>query len=819
MSAVSLHSNTMKLLPRPIYRPNLDKILFVEAKRFVSQHQPHLSSTIYDLVNLVLQPFFVLFVFPLAEKWVTTVTKTAMTELQSPMTIEVTSDKKISKDDEDRIINLIETSREINTVFILEKMMKNVEDNKESFKVRSGFNLNWFLPQWWMGVKEAWHGIFIKSFVTSMDATFERKSMISGGVINLTEAVIPDEMLKVLQKGKKYVPAVRESATAAIRRFYSELLDQAVLYARKIEGRKVNISKADSNSPLGFIGKLKNDSSSAQAKIFYMRLLEGAVAAAKKIEENVASNNEYGIDINDYKIDGCVWNIADKDRGIVLISAEVMRFKEMNMMESLEAVKVDLSTVEILEQIIKEENILRSICDIEQKRFLSEFPPMRREHMTFSFMKLQAKVHKLSEEQIRSKDVSALKFRPVNDSKMFPTKPASLALLKLLRLLIESVVKMFPRLHNILPASGWDISRHLHSSTSFQDTGFSLFYSCDLGDAYSNCDLTNLESAVTLLYGVVGDPGGWRENLVIKLARFVFGNNYVEAGGCYWKCGCKLPMGSPASGEALDVICLAGEVVNLVGIDDCCREKCPLYLRDIRSTISVDSYNRYKDDTKIVDHSSDPYVILSNLKKVATNIFPPHIPISFEVSVFYGGFLDCVFFRNFSSNSFVTTSRVNFTAPNPWPEASSSTPYNFVSCAFITNVIRAYRLCNNNTLFDQYVGFLQKEMYDKNYTHKRVMSTTRKAMEHVEKLSPYTLRSEASNTSDENVIFCKPLLYSPLSGTDSVLRSLLKSAYSTSGQKHLVNIPAARSGTKLQNIVFTKKNHRNLMEQLRKSDN
>ena len=116
---------------------------------------------------------------------------------------------------------------------------------------------------------------------------------------------------------------------------------------------------------------------------------------------------------------------------------------------------------------------------------------------------------------------------------MFPTKPASLALLKLLRLLIESVLKMFPRLNSILPASGWDISRHLHCSTSFHDTGFSLFYSCDLGDAYSNCDITNLESTVTLLYCVVGEPWGWRETFVIRLARFVFGNNYVEAGGCY----------------------------------------------------------------------------------------------------------------------------------------------------------------------------------------------------------------------------------------------------------------------------------------------
>ena len=108
---------------------------------------------------------------------------------------------------------------------------------------------------------------------------------------------------------------------------------------------------------------------------------------------------------------------------------------------------------------------------------------------------------------------------------------------------------------------------------------------------------------------------------------------------------------------------------------------------------------------------------------------------------------------------------------------------------------------------------------NKNYTQQRVMSITKKAMEHVEMLSPYTLRSEASNTFNESIIFCKPSLYSPLSGTDSVLHSLLKSAYSASGQKHLVNIPAARSGTKLQNIVFTKKNHRKLMEQLSKSNN
>ena len=383
----------------------------------------------------------------------------------------------------------------------------------------------------------------------------------------------------------------------------------------------------------------------------------------------------------------------------------------------------------------------------------------------------------------------------------------------LLRQLNRDVVEMFSRLSSLYPSSGWDVAEELQRSTAFTQKDFSIFYSCDLGDAYSNCCLSDLIAAVTFLYGLSDkSDNSWKLDLVIRLASFVFNNVFVEAGGSIWRCGSRLPMGCVASGEALDCICLAGEVVSLCGETGDVGTRVPSYLRNI-GQITVDSYCRFRDDTKIVDSSDSLEEIILNLRNVACGIFPPQVPVSFEVSAFLGSFLDCVFFKNVSSNSYSTCVRMNLTSSSKWPDASSCTTPSYLTSSFLTNVIRAYRITNEEKLFEKYISFLQMEMRSAKHSEDVIAKVTRKARVHIQKnISSETLRSIMVRNPDRK--FCRPTMFSPISRSDSILIKVLAEAYKASGQEDVSCLPSRRVGRKLQNIVFTKKSHKIVMKKI-----
>ena len=155
----------------------------------------------------------------------------------------------------------------------------------------------------------------------------------------------------------------------------------------------------------------------------------------------------------------------------------------------------------------------------------------------------------------------------------------------------SSITSKFSKLNNLLPFDGWTISEHLQNTVSFCSTRYSIFYSCDLSDAYSNCSLDDILQAANMLYRITGGPDmEWKLDLVSKLATFILSNSFVEAGGFIWKCGLRLPMGCCASGEALDTICLGGEVANLCGVSTMMRSFLPAYLTNIDKLLTVAVY-------------------------------------------------------------------------------------------------------------------------------------------------------------------------------------------------------------------------------------
>ena len=86
------------------------------------------------------------------------------------------------------------------------------------------------------------------------------------------------------------------------------------------------------------------------------------------------------------------------------------------------------------------------------------------------------------------------------------------------------------KMKDILPKSGWCVSKRFSTLMSFHTTPFYLSYTCDLTDAYSNCTLNDIKDATSTLFALVGDSFPLRKfKLISTLLDFVLPNNYILA--------------------------------------------------------------------------------------------------------------------------------------------------------------------------------------------------------------------------------------------------------------------------------------------------
>ena len=92
--------------------------------------------------------------------------------------------------------------------------------------------------------------------------------------------------------------------------------------------------------------------------------------------------------------------------------------------------------------------------------------------------------------------------------------------------------------------------------------------------------------------------------------------------------------------------------------------------------------------------------IIDFIHDIASRIFPPTIPITMEISIFFFSFLDVCFFPNFATGSLNTYLRLNFDAPGKVPHYSSNSPVRYLIAPCLSNVIRAFRIVSNAVFFE-----------------------------------------------------------------------------------------------------------------------
>jgi hypothetical protein len=159
----------------------------------------------------------------------------ATRELEGTLSIKVGKDGTLDEEDKKKLKETIVLSKRINDLIMLESMMEKLS----FFKNKYLFNMQMFLPMWWMRVKETWHRNLLDSFMDRVQTAFCEKLQISAEIVNFTDKEIPPLMLAVMSKGRKYIPSIQEDEKKVGARVIEDIVHHAVWYSGKMAEREL----------------------------------------------------------------------------------------------------------------------------------------------------------------------------------------------------------------------------------------------------------------------------------------------------------------------------------------------------------------------------------------------------------------------------------------------------------------------------------------------------------------------------------------------------------------------------------------------------
>ena len=309
--------------------------------------------------------------------------------------------------------------------------------------------------------------------------------------------------------------------------------------------------------------------------------------------------------------------------------------------------------------------------------------------------------------------------------------------------------------------------------------------------------------------------------MIERLATFTLNSNCIECGGKIYKCGSVLPMGSCLSGDALDIVLMAGEVRLLVNppLDESVLQIAPDYLNDITVVPDFQDYERYRDDTKILASATEHTDIVESLIAFAKAACPRRIPISFEYSTFNQSFLSCCFFSNFAGRSFSTYPRLNFKRPSKVIHPSSNSWLPQLFSGFLSTTVDFARICSESCMRKHVSLLLEGEMLSAGHGQDTVRDYARKAKILVDnaldrdrakygdgfELCP-ALPSEVHDQDDGMDLFPPGAVYDHESNVYCLARSLVE--YSTKMIPVNFNAPPPKNPKNLKDILASKSKYK-----------
>ena len=446
------------------------------------------------------------------------------------------SGRKMSEEDKKKVKDFMEMVKRSNTRMMLEELVEKIDgikrnegnedmiDKMEEIKKIITEGHQWVLQRL---------DLHVRSVIK--DAMFSKsveRSKIEVMLYNFVEDDIPDSVKKILSNGMDAVPSTRMTKKEVDDRVEEALLEylQRLGRRRRIGGYTI----LQASGVQDWIDKVKKMSIDQDTSNFLECLedsLPGLRAEMDLVYREVDMDSKEEL-VAKLERDGCVLVMCDKGMGMSLFKLETMREADEALMKQLGAVRVENTKEEVIKSVVEEIKKFELGLTVEQKDYLDGLYGRRHEEnrnlrkVRFPFLKSMHKALKMTEERIRNKDLTNLKFRPVVDAKHWLTRGYSEVAMLMMREACDMLIRK-GLIREIKPKDGWRFAVEARDYTSEKE--YSISVTEDIQEAYTNISDEMIKKAIWNVCKAVGCWGQGMDNTVDKeVDRLSLGQNYAE---------------------------------------------------------------------------------------------------------------------------------------------------------------------------------------------------------------------------------------------------------------------------------------------------
>ena len=345
----------------------------------------------------------------------------------------------------------------------------------------------------------------------------------------------------------------------------------------------------------------------------------------------------------------------------------------------------------------------------------------------------------MTEEEIVNKDVSSLKFRPVVDAKQWLTRGYSGLVMQMIRMACNKVTKdggdVFK---NIKSRGGWLEAVEIREYTVKED--YDISATADIEEAYTNIHDEMIKNAIRTICGFL-EVDEWKVDLMNKLVDLVLDQNYVETSVGLYKFRKVLPMGYKISGEALNIVALADEMMALHDLDKNDSLKSKPGIGELRSYPSelvdnnvqkelsmakaVKRIRRYVDDTHA--HIAGTKEEVQNGILAVGYMYPERLVVSMDLNIWNSSHLDIFMWKNMFTETVSTVMKKNADAPVGHVRRGSSHPEKYKLQSLLGEMLRGRRIASDDEMIEISDKCIAQEFQSIGYSRWEVLDAMEKA--------------------------------------------------------------------------------------------
>ena len=678
---------------------------------------------------------------------------------------------KMSKEDVSKLQKFMEMLEKSDFKKFEETLLKIIEDLKVS---EWNEELNEKLEEMRRAVAEGHRWIFsrlelhVKSVVKDeMYWRTEQRSKIKVMVYNFTDKNLDESLNQLFENGMDSVPSSRMTKQETDTRVQEALLEFLTrLSRRRIFGYDI----VQASNVQDWIAKMKKKSLNREAAEFVERLESTIPALQAELD---LLYHEVKLDTKDEMVkkleaDDRVLVMCDKNMGMSLFTLETMRKADEELIGQLGASRMEITKDEIIRKVSSDIDEFEASLTSVQREFMNTVYGGRfedRKNVKFPFLRSQHKIHKMTAESIKNKDLSSLKFRPVVDAKQWLTRGYSGLVMQMIRMACNKVTKNGGDVFkNIKSKGGWREAVEIREY-AVQDN-FDISVTADIQEAYTNINDVMINNAVRTVCGFL-EVDEWKIDLMTKLVDLVLDQNFVETSVGLFKFRKVLPMGYKISGEALHIVALADEMVALynVGRKECNDANLGIgelrsypsefvdnnVQREVNMTKGVKKVRRYVDDT----HAH----IAGTIEEVQDGIlgighmYPESLVVSMNLNIWNSTHLDIFMWKNLMNGTFSTVMKKNADAPVGHVRRGSSHPEKYKLQSLLGEMLRGRRIASDDELIEHSDKCIAQEFESIGYSRWEVHDAMVKAKARVEEKYSQVFVKIPEDDSDERRFF------------------------------------------------------------------